>query len=134
MIWGLGGAMPVEDELEKLKRQKLLELKRRLLKEKREPPEKPKEPSLREVLDLYFVGRAWEVFNTAKAQFPTVMPEIEKALVEALKAGRIRRRIDGESLYHFLRQIGLPVRLQTTIRFKEHGELKTLEQKIREDR
>ncbi len=124
----------MEDELEKLKRKKMLELQRRLLKQKQEPAEKPKEPSPRDVLDRYFEGRAWEVFDAARAQFPEVMAQVEKALVEALKEGKIKHRIDGESLYHFLRQIGIPVRLQTTIRFKEHGELKTLEQKIREDR
>ena len=124
---------PVEDELERLKRRRLLELQRRLLK-KQEQVEKPEEPSPREVLDRYFYGRAWEVYNAAMAQFPTVMPKIEKTLVEAMKAGRIKQQIDGESLYHFLRRIGLPVRLRTTIRFKEHGELKTLEQKIRENR
>jgi len=130
---GLVVAGPVEDELEKLKQKKMRELQQRLLKQKQEPPEKPEEPSPKEVLDRYFVGRAWEVFHAAKSQFPEVMAQIENALVEAMKAGKIKRRIDGESLYHFLRKIGVPVRLQTTIRFKEHGELKTLEQKIREN-
>jgi len=120
----------MEDELKRLKLRRLLELQRRLAK--REPQEEPKEPSSEEVLGRYFYGRAWEVYNTAKAQFPKVMPQIERTLVEAVKAGRIRQRIDGESLYHFLRQLGLPIRLRTTIRFKDHGELKTLEQKIRE--
>ena len=124
---------PVEEELERLKRRRLLELQRRLLK-KQEQEERPEESSPREVLDRYFYGRAWEVYNAAMAQFPMVMPKIERALVEAMRAGRIRQRIDGESLYHFLRRVGLPVRLRTTIRFKEHGELKTLEQKIRESK
>lgn len=124
----------MEDELEILKRKRLLELQRRMLGQKREPEEHPDEPSPREVLDRCFVGRAWEVYNAAKAQFPTVMPQVEKALVEAMRTGKIKGHIDGESLYHFLTQIGLPVRLRTTIRFKEHGELKTLGQKIRETR
>ena len=124
----------MEDELERLKRRKLLEMQRRLLKQRQEPEEPPEEPTSREVLDRYFYGRAWEVYNAARLQFPTVMPQVERALVEAMRAGRVRQRIDGESLYHFLRQIGLPVRLRTTIRYKEHGELKTLEQKIRENR
>lgn len=123
----------MEDELERLKRRRLREIQRRLLK-KQEQEESPEEPSSREVLDRFFFGRAWEVYNAARAQFPTVMLEIEKALVEAMRAGKIRQRIDGESLYHFLRQIGLTVRLRTTIRFKEHGELKTLEQKIHENK
>jgi len=124
----------MEDELERLKRRKLMEMQRKLLKQKKETEEVKEEPTPRELLDRYFYGRAWEVFNAARHQFPKVMPQLERALVEAIKAGKIKRRIDGESLYHFLRQTGLPVRLQTTIRYKEHGELKTLEQKIREDR
>ena len=122
------------DELERLKQRKLMEMQRRLLKQKKEFEEVTEEPTHHELLDRYFYGRAWEVFNAARHQFPKVMPQLERALVEAIKAGKIERRIDGESLYHFFRQIGLPVRLQTTIRYKEHGELKTLEQKIREER
>ena len=124
----------MEDELEILKRRRMLELQRRMLRQKREPEERPDEPGPREVLDRYFIGRAWEVYNAAKAQFPAVMSQVEKALVEAMRAGKIKGHIDGESLHHFLAQIGLPVRLRTTIRFKEHGELKTLGQKIRENR
>jgi hypothetical protein len=33
----------------------------------------------------------------------------------------------------FFRQIGIPVRLETRIRISEHGELKTLEQKMKEE-
>lgn len=122
------------DELERLKRRKMLELQRRLTKKREPKQEKPEEPNPEELLNKYFYGRAWEIYNIAKDQFPKVMPQIEMALVEAVKEGKIKQRIDGESLYHFLRQLGLRVRLQTTIRYKEHGELKTLEQKIRENR
>jgi len=123
----------VDDELEKLKRRKLLELQRRMMRQETEA-RRPKEQGPREILDRYFVGRAWEVYNAARAQFPTVMPRIEEVLIEAMREGRIREQIDGGSLFSFLRQIGLPVRLRTTIRFEEHGKLKTLEQKIRENR
>jgi programmed cell death protein 5 len=128
----------VEDELERLKRRKFLEIKRRLEDEQErasaEKPEKKEEPEPKEVLDRFFFGRAWEIYNTAWNQFPKIMPQIEKALVEAMSSGRIQVRIDGEALFHFLRRIGLPIRLKTTIKFKEHGELKTLEQKIRENK
>ena len=42
----------MEEELERLKRRRMLELQRRLLK-KQEQVEKPEEPSPREVLALY---------------------------------------------------------------------------------
>lgn len=122
-----------DEELERLKRRRLLELQRRLLAEKEPDEEEEKqEPTRDEVLNGYLVGRAWEVLRAARAQFPTVMPRVEEALAEAIRAGRVKQRIDGESLFQFLRQIGLPVRLQTSIRYKEHGELKTIGQRLRE--
>ena len=127
-------AEQVDDELERLKRRRLVELQRRLQKENKAAKEepKPREKSPGEILSGYLVGRAWEVLQAARAQFPKVMPEVEKALGEAIRAGKIRERIDGESLFQFLRQLGLPVRLQTTIRYKEHGELKTIGQRLKE--
>lgn len=123
----------MRDELEILKRRRLLELQRRLLKPKPELKEETtKKPGPKEVINRQFTGRAWEVYNAAWAQFPSAMATIEKALAEAMISGKIKGNIDGESLYRFLRKVGLPVRLRTTIKFKEHGELKTLEQKIRE--
>ena len=62
-----------------------------------------------------------------------VMPEVERILVDAVKAGKVNQKIDGESLIGFFRQIGLNVRLNTQIRFSEHGELKTLEQKLKSE-
>jgi DNA-binding TFAR19-related protein (PDSD5 family) len=124
----------MDEELERLKRRKLLELQQRMLKQSQaqeQKQEKAEKPDPKKILDSYFGDRAWEVYNAAWAQFPEIMPEIEKLLVEAIATGRIRQKIDGESLYQFFRQVGLPVRLQTTIRFKEHGELKTLEDKIK---
>ena len=125
---------PVDDKLERLRRRKLLNLKRRMMSKTEAPVEKvePEERSPREVLDRYFIGRAWEIFDIASAQFPSVMPKVEEALVEAIKMGKIKQHIDGESLFHFLRQLGLPVRLKTTIKYKEHGELKSINQMLRE--
>jgi len=79
------------------------------------------------------VGRAWEVYNAARAQYPTVNPQIEAMLLAAIKQGKVRQKIDGASLAQFYRQIGIPVRLNTKIKYSEHGELKTLEQKMKEE-
>jgi DNA-binding TFAR19-related protein (PDSD5 family) len=124
----------MDEELERIKRRRMLELQRRMFKEEKAAaePEKPAEPTPRETLDSMFSGRAWEVYETAKIQYPTVMPQVEQALVEGIKSGKIQDRIDGESLFVFLRQLGLNVRLNTSIRYKEHGELKTIGQRIKE--
>jgi DNA-binding TFAR19-related protein (PDSD5 family) len=123
----------MDEELERLKRRKMRELRRRMIEESAEAVESEplEEPTPREILDSRFKGRAWEVYRAAEAQFPAVMPQIERILVESIKQGKIRDRIDGESLFLFLRQVGLPVRLQTHIRYKEHGELKTIGQHLK---
>jgi programmed cell death protein 5 len=124
----------MDKELERIKRRRMLELQRRILREEKveEEPEKPAEPTPRETLGGMFYGRAWEVYETAKIQYPTVMPQVEQALVEGIKSGKIQDRIGGESLFAFLRQLGLNVRLNTKIRIKDHGELKTIGQRIKE--
>jgi DNA-binding TFAR19-related protein (PDSD5 family) len=120
-----------DKELERLKRKKMVELQRSLLKAQQ--PEKTEKPqSTEELLDTFFYGRAWEVYRAAKQQYPKPMEEVEKALTEAIRAGKIKGKISGEDLYTFFEELGMRVRLETTIRFKEHGELKTLEQKIKE--
>ncbi len=123
----------VDDELEKLKRRRMLELQRRLHRSESKPEaEKPKEPTPEEILGRFLVGRAWEVLGAARAQYPKVMPQVEEALIEAFKAGKIKETIDGGMLLQFLRQVGLPVRVQTSIRYKDHGELKTIGQRIKD--
>ena len=125
----------VDDELEKLKRRRMLELQRQLHRPESQPgeePEKPKEPTHEEILGRFLVGRAWEVLGAARAQFPKVMPQVEEALIEAFKAGKVKESIDGGMLLQFLRQVGLSVRVQTSIRYKDHGELKTIGQRIKE--
>ncbi|MCK4399890.1 hypothetical protein KAV46_02800 [Candidatus Bathyarchaeota archaeon] len=130
----------MDDELERLKQKRLDELRRKMLlnqlkeKEPESEPEPAKEPTNEEMLGKYFRNRAWEVWNAAKYQYPQVMPKVEVMLVDAIKQGKIRDYIDGANLMGFFRQVGIPVRLDTKIRVSEHGELKTLEQKIKEDR
>lgn len=124
----------LDEELERIKKRRMLELQRQLLKDNEieKKAEHPKESTSQEILNGIFIGRAWEVYQTAKMQFPQVMPQIEVALVEGIKSGKIKDRIDGESLFVFLKQLGLRVRLNTSIRYKEHGELKTIGQRIKE--
>lgn len=126
-----------DDELERLKRKKMKEMHRRMAAHDAAQAaqtlakDKPKEPSTDQMLDTIFGDRAWEIWRIAREQFPKVIPQVEQALIEAIKQGKILERIDGGSLAMFLRQIGLPLRLNTQIRFAEHGELKTLQQKLK---
>jgi DNA-binding TFAR19-related protein (PDSD5 family) len=130
----------MDDELERIKQKRLEEMKRQLLikklkeqKNEEKKAEKPKEPTNSDILDKFFGERAWEVYNAAIYQYPQIMPQVEKILVEGIKTGKIREIIDGAALMGFFRAIGIPVRLKTKIRISEKGELKTLEQKMKEN-
>jgi DNA-binding TFAR19-related protein (PDSD5 family) len=129
----------MDEELERIKQRRMEEMKRQiLLKQLREQSnkapqaEKPREPTNRDILDKFFGKRAWEVYNAAIYQYPKIMPQVENILVEGIKTGKIREIIDGAALMGFFRAIGIPVRLKTKIRISEKGELKTLEQKMKE--
>ena len=115
-------------DLELLRRKKLLKMQRMLLKAKAQPPKKETGKTLRDVL----VGRAKEVLEAAKAQYPRLAKVVEDVLEEAVRSGRIRGPITGEELYTLFLNLGVRVRLRTTIKIVERGKLKTLSEKIRE--
>ena len=71
--------------------------------------------------------------NAAKAQYPQATRHIENTLAKLILEGRIRTSITGEELYALFRQLGLRVRLQTRISIIEHGKIKSLEQKMKEE-
>jgi len=118
-------------ELESLRQKKLMELKRLLQKREKEKREEERVDP-REILDKFFIGRAWEVLNAAKAQYPQVARYVENMLVKLIMEGKIRSKISGEELYGLFRRLGIRVRLKTRIQILEHGKLKSLEEKIKE--
>ena len=117
-----------DDELERLRRRRLVQLSSRLLTKREEKKEKRNKQDL---LKKVFVGRAWEVFNATRAQYPQVAKRLGDVLVQLVSSGRIKQ-VSGQELYYLLRKMGLRVKLQTTIRIKEHGKLKSLEEKMKE--
>lgn len=119
-------------ELEMIRYRKMMELRKQIEKKKMDS-EKPKEINPREILDKFFVDRAWEVFNAAKYQYPEVADYVEKALVNLILEGKIREKITGEDLYGLFLRLGFRVRLPTRINIVEDGKVKSLEQKIREE-
>ena len=118
-----------DDELEALKRKRLLDLQRRMAIHQ----EKQKPVDANKVLDSVFRGRAWEVFNEANSQYPSEMAEIEHELVGLVSEGKLKE-IDGEQLFALLRNIGLRVSLNTGIKVVSHGKTQSLSEKFKESR
>ena len=119
-----------DNELAAIRRKKIMEMMR-LLK-KREEEKKRGEMDPQKVLDKFLVGRAWEVLNAARAQYPQAAKYVESLLLRLIMEGKIRSKISGEDLYWLFRRLGVRVRLKTSIRILEHGKLKSLGEKIRE--
>ncbi len=120
-------------EIEMIRYKKLMELRRQLEKKIKAGEEKPKEVDSKKILDRFFIGRAWEVLNAARTQYPEVARYVEKILVKLILEGKIREKITGEELYGLFLRLGFRVRLQTRIQILEHGKIKSLEEKIKED-
>jgi len=117
-----------ESELRAIRRDKLRELQRRLA----EKQNKTEEIDADKVLKGIFKGRAWEVFNSAIYQYPAIIGKVKDALVNLALSGKLQE-VTGEQLYLFLRNLGLRVRLNTRIRYTDHGQLKSLAEKIKQD-
>lgn len=123
--------MSGDSELERLKRQRLAEMQKRMTA-RQQSQTGPARLDSRGILERVFVGRAWEVYHAARAQYPGVADQVFQELASLVQTGQLKGKITGEELYGLLRQIGLDVRLDTKIQVLEHGELKSIADKFRE--
>ena len=117
-----------DSELAAIRQKKLREIQRRFSAKQIHPDT----TGPKDVLNRIFKDRAWEVFNSATAQFPVEMSKVRKILTELAVSGRITQ-VTGEELFVFLKKLGLDVKLNTTITYASHGQLKTLEEKMKEE-
>lgn len=121
--------MPEDKELERWKHRKLFEMRKRWLA-KEAGKEKQREGPKR-VLSRVLIGRGLEVLNAAERQYPKALPQIKKALAQLISTGKLKGPVNGEQLLWFFKRLGLNIRLETRIRILEHGELKTIEEKLK---
>ena len=114
-------------ELDVIRQKKLRKLQRKLAAKKK----KTEATDTDRVLNNLFQGRAREVFNAASCQFPDAMVKVKEVLVKLALSDKLKT-VTGEQLYLFLRKLGFKVRLNTKINIESHGQLRSLEEKIRE--
>jgi DNA-binding TFAR19-related protein (PDSD5 family) len=119
-----------DSELERIKRQRLAEMQR-VFDAKKQATHPKQKPTMEQILQSVFVGRAWEVYEATRHQYPSVAVRLFQELAQLVESGQLTGQITGEQLYGLLRQIGLDVRLDTKIQVLDHGKLKSLGDKIR---
>jgi len=125
--------MSDDSELERLKRQRLAAMQKRLNTKQEQTTATSEKLDPVKVLGRVFVGRAWEVYYATRQQYPAIADQLFQELAELVRLGRVKGQITGEQLYGLLRQIGLDVRLETKIQVLDHGELKSIADKFRGD-
>jgi DNA-binding TFAR19-related protein (PDSD5 family) len=123
------------DELELWKRKRLLEMQKRALIRSIEDS-KPKQIIEKEedperVLRRLFEGRAGEVYDAAKIQFPETTRKLTRFLSELISKGELTGPVSGEELFWLFRRLGANVRLETHIKFVESGRTRTIGDKIK---
>ncbi len=126
----------MSSEMELLRQKKALELRRKMLLSKEKPsPMSLEEPRVesREVVRRILAGRGVEVLETARRYYPQQIGRLEENLASLVRSGRLKGPISGEELYLFLRRVGFVFSMDVRITVKEHGELRSLEEKLRED-
>ncbi len=124
--------MGEDAELERLKRERLAKMQK-TISTRQQPEAATGKTDTTSILQKVFVGRAWEVYHATKRQYPQIAEQIFQELARLVQSGQVEGQITGEELYGLLRQIGLDVRLETKIQVLEHGELKSIADKFRED-
>jgi DNA-binding TFAR19-related protein (PDSD5 family) len=119
---------PLEDkDLELIRARKMLELRKKLLKQSEE--EKKADP--RRILISRLIDRGLDVLEAAERAYPEETKIIVKRLAELIEQGYIQGYIRGGELLSLFRALGLHISVETTISVLEDGRLIPLAEKFR---
>ncbi len=122
-----------DEEIEFIRRRKMLELQKRALEILARKRKEEGRESAEEMVRKNLTEKAREVLDTALAQYPRITRRIIIVLANAIRNGEIKTPIDGVTLYNTFRYLGIPIRLETKIRFYEKGRYIDLKEKLKED-
>lgn len=132
--------MSSEDDrdIEMIKARKLMQMRKiAAAKEKEEEQKKrlgeaPKPKSSMDIVKDYLYDRGDEVLRAAMAQYPAQAAAIIAKIAEIIQSGELRTRVSGGELLALFRSIGLPVRIDTSIRIEEHGKLVSFSDRLKQ--
>lgn len=129
--------MTEEDkELELLKAKRLLEMQKNINQKQKIEELKSKEPqpqkrSPRETVVKHLGYRGLEVLENAESQYPEETRAVIEKLAELVMSGDIVEVIDGGKLLALFRSLGMPVKMQTTIKVEQDGKMVSWSDKLK---
>lgn len=121
-----------EDEVELIKRRKLLELQKRLLK-KKQGESVEKAPDFYSLFLSSLTSDGREMFDKALDQYGDAAAKIGEDIGRLIYAGRVRGRLNAEQIYWIFRELGMPIRVETRIVYRKGGEVKSISEMLREE-
>ena len=118
--------MSSDDEIEEmLLKKKLMELM------KKQQQKKDEDDPVR-LVRSHLYDRGDEVLDAALSQFPHETMTFIRKLAELIKKGVITEKISGSELLYILRNIGIPVSLETKITIVKDGKSMSLSDMLKE--
>ncbi len=122
----------VDDEVEIIKRRKLLELQRRLLEKSRKKAE-PAKPDFYSLFMSSLSDDGKEMFRRALEQYGDAAARVGESIGRLIYAGRVRGPLGAEEVFWIFRELGMPIRIETKIVYKKRGEAKSISEMLREE-
>jgi DNA-binding TFAR19-related protein (PDSD5 family) len=117
-----------DKELQAIRQRKIAELQKEKILNKQKTKS---EIDITRILNKLFKGRAWEVLNISATQFPQETSKLRKLLVKLALEGKISQ-INGEQLFALIRKLGLPIKLNTSIKYLGKGKTTSISEKFKE--
>lgn len=124
-------------ELERLKARRLVEMQKNVhaqkIKEKseRSSGDVTQTTTPRDVVIKLLGFRGLEVLEAAEVQYPSETAMILQRLADVITSENIAEYIDGGQLMSIFRMLGMPVKIQTSIKIEDDGKFVSLSEKLR---
>ena len=118
-------------ELEAIKAKKMLEFQQRMTAAQRKPEQK-KEIDDMTLVRSKLVSRGDEVLDAALSQYPQATIKVTQYIANLYRTGKLGEPIPGEELLALFYDLGMRVRLKTTITYIKDGKRLSLSEKFRQ--
>lgn len=120
------------DDLAAIRLKKLKELQRRMAATQERPqPEREKGPDDMTLVRSKLVNRGNEVLDAALSQYPQAATAVVSQIAKLYRSGKLTENIPGEDLLLLFQDLGMRVRLETTITYIKDGKRLSLSEKFK---
>ena len=121
------------EEIELIKKRKLLELQKKIIAKKIRKSEETRRPDFYNIFldSLSESGR--DMFERALKQYSNTAKQLGASLGKLIYSGKIRKSLTADDIYWIFYELGYPIHIETRIVYKKRGETKSISELLREE-